>query len=158
MNMTQFLPRWVQVSTSGTLQLERRRPVDVLWAILEERSPPKLDAFFRAFGAAEAACMCYQLAAAPLAAVPAVRLVGLVDSPENFMVAGSVRCCFNMLCCFGMHRETGRYMISADVPEPTRSVVTKQHLAADCREEASPQSGLEGAPSTQAGRPPARPC
>lgn len=27
----------VQVSTSGTLQLERRRPVDVLWAILEVR-------------------------------------------------------------------------------------------------------------------------
>ena len=26
-----------QVSTSGTLQLERRRPVDVLWAILEVR-------------------------------------------------------------------------------------------------------------------------
>jgi hypothetical protein len=39
----------------------------------QERSPAKLDAFFRAFGAAEAACMCYQLAAAPLSAVPAVR-------------------------------------------------------------------------------------
>lgn len=39
---------------------------------LQERSPAKLEAFFRAFGAAEAACMCYQLAAAPLSAVPAV--------------------------------------------------------------------------------------
>lgn len=56
--------------------------MDVLWAILEERAPQKLDAFFRAFGAAEAACMCYQLATAPLAAVPAVSrvLVSCCDS------------------------------------------------------------------------------
>jgi hypothetical protein len=46
----------------------------------QERSAAKLEAFFRAFGAAEAACMCYQLAAAPLSAVPAVRHFPLSDA------------------------------------------------------------------------------
>lgn len=55
-----------------------------LCAVLQERSPGKLDAFFRAFGAAEAACMCYQLAAAQLSAVPAVRCL----LPQRFVQHG----------------------------------------------------------------------
>lgn len=47
--------------------------MDVLWAVLEERSPARLAAFFALYTPPEAACMCYQLAAAPLSAVPAVR-------------------------------------------------------------------------------------
>lgn len=54
----------VLVSTAGVLQLERRRPVDVLQALLQERSPEKLQQFFEAYGAPEAAAMCYLLATA----------------------------------------------------------------------------------------------
>eukprot|EP00878_Enallax_costatus_P016050 GHUV01016827.1.p1 GENE.GHUV01016827.1~~GHUV01016827.1.p1 ORF type:complete len:1150 (+),score=458.72 GHUV01016827.1:567-4016(+) len=49
----------VVVSTAGVLELERRRPVDVLQALLAERSADKLKQFFDAYGAPEAAAMCY---------------------------------------------------------------------------------------------------
>lgn len=57
-------PQLVLVSTAGVLELERRRPVDVLQALLQERSPEKLQQFFEAYGAPEAAAMCYLIATA----------------------------------------------------------------------------------------------
>ena len=65
--------RFVLISTAGTLELERRRPVDVLAALLAERDAARLAQFFAAFGAAEAAAMCFMLAAGDVADVPAVR-------------------------------------------------------------------------------------
>eukprot|EP00879_Flechtneria_rotunda_P022745 GHRR01024022.1.p1 GENE.GHRR01024022.1~~GHRR01024022.1.p1 ORF type:complete len:934 (+),score=353.75 GHRR01024022.1:671-3472(+) len=56
-------PQLVVVSTAGVLELERRRPVDVLQALLQERAPEKLQQFFEAYGAPEAAAMCYLIAA-----------------------------------------------------------------------------------------------
>ncbi len=56
------------------LKVEKRRPVDVLGAILDDRAPAKLEAFFRTYDAAEAAAMCYQLATSPATAVPTVRV------------------------------------------------------------------------------------
>ena len=53
--------------------MEKRRPVDILAAILEERAPGKLESFFRTYEAAEAACMAYQLATSPASMVSAVR-------------------------------------------------------------------------------------
>lgn len=63
----------LQVSTAGVLEMEKRRPVDVLAAILEERVPGKLESFFRSYDPAEAACMAYQLATSPTSSFPAVR-------------------------------------------------------------------------------------
>ena len=53
-----------------------RRPcaqVDVLAAILDERSAAKLEQFFAAFGAPEVAAMCFLLATSAPASVPSVR-------------------------------------------------------------------------------------
>jgi hypothetical protein len=50
-----------------------RPQVDVLAAILEERSGARLEQFFGAYGPAEAAAMCFLLATQPPAAVPPVR-------------------------------------------------------------------------------------
>lgn len=62
-----------QVSTAGVLEVEKRRPVDVLANILEERSAAKLEQFFRSYGAAEAAAMCFMLATSPAASASPVR-------------------------------------------------------------------------------------
>jgi len=61
-----------QVSTSGVLKVEKRRPVDVLAAILDGRVPATLEAFFRTYDAGEAAAMCYQLVTSPATLVPSV--------------------------------------------------------------------------------------
>ena len=50
-----------------------RLQVDVLAAILEERSAARLEQFFVAYGPAEAAAMCFLLATQPPAALPPVR-------------------------------------------------------------------------------------
>ncbi len=64
--------RFVLISTAGVLELEKRRPADILAALLSERDGPKLQQFFAAFGAAEAAAMCYLLATSAPGEVPAV--------------------------------------------------------------------------------------
>ena len=62
-----------QVSTSGVMKVEKRRPVDVLGAILDDRASAKLEAFFCTYDASEAASMCYQLATSPATVVSTVR-------------------------------------------------------------------------------------
>jgi nuclear pore complex protein Nup155 len=56
------------------LEVEKRRPVDVLAHVLEERSAAKLEQFFRIYGAAEAAAMCFMLATSPSSAASPVSL------------------------------------------------------------------------------------
>jgi hypothetical protein len=73
--------RFVLISTAGVLELEKRRPVDVLAALLSERDAPKLGQFFSAFGPAEAAAMCYLLVTSDPADVPAVGVVHLHRGP-----------------------------------------------------------------------------
>ena len=51
--------------STGVLEVERVRPAEVLAAMLEERSSAKLEAFFRAYGAPEAAAMALLLATSP---------------------------------------------------------------------------------------------
>jgi nuclear pore complex protein Nup155 len=60
-------------STTGVLELERRRPVDVLCAMLEERSTDKMEQFFKSYGAGESAAMCLMLIIAPIGQVSTVR-------------------------------------------------------------------------------------
>ena len=62
------------MSTAGVLEVDKLRPVDVLQSLLEERATPKVEAFFKTYGAPEAAAMAMQLAAAPTGAVPLVCL------------------------------------------------------------------------------------
>ncbi|KAK9806121.1 hypothetical protein WJX72_002210 [[Myrmecia] bisecta] len=61
--------RFVLVSTAGVLELEKRRAVDVVQQILEERSGAKLEQFFKSYGAAEVAAMCFMLATMPQTSV-----------------------------------------------------------------------------------------
>ena len=79
-------PRFVVVTTAGVVEVERRRPIDVLAEILAEPGPrqqqqqqeqqkaslaspplppPLLDAFIAAHGAAETAALCLSLVVAP---------------------------------------------------------------------------------------------
>ncbi|KAL6782830.1 NUP155 [Auxenochlorella protothecoides x Auxenochlorella symbiontica] len=56
--------RFALVTTAGVALVERRGPLDTLAALFEEgASGPRLDSFFAAHGAAEAAAMCVALAA-----------------------------------------------------------------------------------------------
>jgi nuclear pore complex protein Nup155 len=78
--------RFVLLSNAGVIELEKRRPVDVLQQLLQEERPTGAGAaagaagaastrvaeFFQSYGAAEAAAMCILLASAPPGAVPAV--------------------------------------------------------------------------------------
>ena len=63
-------PRFVVINTAGVVELEKRRPVDTLALILEERSTAKLEQFFRSYGAAEVAAMCFMLATQSPSTVP----------------------------------------------------------------------------------------
>jgi nuclear pore complex protein Nup155 len=64
--------RFVLVGTAGVLEVERRRPVDLLAGLLLEGSPAKLQQFFGSYGSAEAAAMCYTLATWDVTSMPAV--------------------------------------------------------------------------------------
>ena len=55
------------------LEFQKRRPADVLAAVLEERSAAQLEQFVALYGAAEAAAMCFLLATAPALGVTSVR-------------------------------------------------------------------------------------
>ena len=64
--------RFVVVNTAGVVELEKRRPVDSLALILEERSAAKVEQFFRSYGPAEVAAMCFMLATQLSAVLPQV--------------------------------------------------------------------------------------
>jgi len=55
------------------LEFEKRRPVDVLAAVLAERGGARLDQFVHLYGAAEVAAMCYLLVTSPGPGVSAAR-------------------------------------------------------------------------------------
>lgn len=66
-------PRFAMATTAGVLLVDKLRPADVLAQLLQEPGGAKLEIFFKSYGAAEAAAMCIQLAAAgPPAASAAV--------------------------------------------------------------------------------------
>ncbi len=54
------------------LELERRRPVDILQAMLEERASERVEQFFKAYGAGEAAAMCLMLIISPVSVASTV--------------------------------------------------------------------------------------
>ncbi|MEW5305512.1 MAG: hypothetical protein WDW36_008046 [Sanguina aurantia] len=87
-------PRFVLISTAGTMEVERRRPVDVLASILEERSPEKLRSFFDIYGAVEAAAMCYILATA---APGELGLTGVSSGAVPSVIRGAVAALDNVL-------------------------------------------------------------
>ena len=70
---------------AGVLELEKQRPVEVLQAILEERSAQQLEAFFRAYGAPEVAAMCLLLITHPSATLHVVRapVLNLAPVPQG---------------------------------------------------------------------------
>ena len=65
--------RFVVVNTAGVVELEKRRPVDSLAIILEQRSAAMLEQFFRSYGPAEVAAMCFMLATQLSAVLPQVQ-------------------------------------------------------------------------------------
>lgn len=70
----QFLPRRhiVFMTTTGLVELERARPVDTLAELLRTGARAQVESFFAAYGPAEAAAMCLQLATAPAAGTESV--------------------------------------------------------------------------------------
>ena len=64
--------KFVVINTAGVVELEKRRPADALAIILEEKNSAKLEQFFRAYGPAEVAAMCFMLATQPASILPQV--------------------------------------------------------------------------------------
>mmetsp|Transcript_20731 Transcript_20731/g.49379 ORF Transcript_20731/g.49379 Transcript_20731/m.49379 type:complete len:994 (-) Transcript_20731:270-3251(-) len=62
--------QFVLVSTTGVLELERRRPVDILQVLLEDRATERVEEFFRVYGPGESAAMCLMLIISPIGSVP----------------------------------------------------------------------------------------
>lgn len=60
------------------MEFEKRRPVEILQQMFEERSGTKLEQFFKSYGAAEVAGMCFLLINAPPADASAV-----ISSSQN---------------------------------------------------------------------------
>ena len=60
--------------TVGVLELEKRRPVDILQQMLEERSSNKMEQFFKSYGASEVASMCFSLITSTPAGASAVSI------------------------------------------------------------------------------------
>ncbi|CAL8471349.1 g10891 [Coccomyxa elongata] len=79
---------FVIISTAGVLEVEKRRPVDVLASILEERSSQKLEQFFIAYGAAEVAAMCFYLATCPPSAPSPTVIQQAKSALENTRLTG----------------------------------------------------------------------
>ncbi|KAJ9533902.1 hypothetical protein QJQ45_026986, partial [Haematococcus lacustris] len=84
-------PRFVLISTAGCVELERRRPLEVLGAVLEERQAARLRHFFEAFGAAEAASMCCAIACSTPGAMPLASVKGAVAALEEPGLVGEAR-------------------------------------------------------------------
>ena len=80
--------RFVVINTAGVVELEKRRPVDTLALILEERSPAKLEQFFRSYGAAEVAAMCFMLATQSPSMLPQASWPGTAILPV-FSIRGT---------------------------------------------------------------------
>ncbi|KAF5829261.1 Non-repetitive/WGA-negative nucleoporin C-terminal-domain-containing protein [Dunaliella salina] len=97
-----FLPasRYVLISTAGVVELEKRRPIDILVRVLEERHPNRVRQFFEAYGAPEAAAMCINIASSrpgtypvdavreAIAALEEPALVGEPRMPEDALLGG----------------------------------------------------------------------
>jgi len=84
-------PRFVLISTAGVIELEKRRPIDILQQILEERSSDKLRQFFEAFGPPEAAAMCFMVAASRPGQVSAVAVREATAALEQVVLVGEPR-------------------------------------------------------------------
>eukprot|EP00798_Chlamydomonas_sp_ICE-L_P007357 gene7357-480_t len=80
-------PRFVLISTAGVLELEKRRPVDILQQMLEERSADKQRQFTEAFGAVETAAMCFMLACSRPGVTSAMAVRGAISSLGNLLLA-----------------------------------------------------------------------
>ena len=95
--------RFVVVNTAGVVELEKRRPVDSLALILEERNAAKLEQFFRSYGPAEVAAMCFMLATQLPAVLPQVQKYLQQTHHSAVCIAGCQKrssCdheCFNVL-------------------------------------------------------------
>ena len=63
------------------LELEKRRPVDVLQQMLEERSTTKMEQFFKSYGSSEVAAMCFSLITSTPPGASAVSTAALENTP-----------------------------------------------------------------------------
>jgi len=72
--------QYVVINTAGVVELEKRRPVDTFALILEEKNTGKLEQFFRSYGAAEVAAMCFMLATQSPSLLPQASCVPLIPS------------------------------------------------------------------------------
>ena len=79
-------PRFALISTGGVAELVKRRPVDVLQAVLsDEKGSNKLQQFFDLYGAEEAAAMCWQLWGCPAPQTPAVHALLILHCQRSIV-------------------------------------------------------------------------
>ena len=81
-------PRFVIVTTAGVLEVEKRRPVDVLSHLLEEKNAAKLELFFKSYGAPEAAAMCVLLASSMVHTTSSGAAAGARGALEDVQLVG----------------------------------------------------------------------
>ena len=72
--------QFVVINTAGVVELEKRRPVDTFALILEEKNTGKLEQFFRSYGAAEVAAMCFMLATQSPSLLPQASCLHFIPS------------------------------------------------------------------------------
>jgi hypothetical protein len=100
--------RFVVVNTAGVVELEKRRPVDSLALILEERSTTKLEHFFRSYGPAEVAAMCFMLATQLRAEKPQVQTFLQQAQGNCVCMAAARRGAIMMYECFDVLKKKTR--------------------------------------------------
>lgn len=82
--------RFVAINTAGVVELEKRRPLDTLALILEERNAGKLEQLFRSYGAAEVAAMCFALATQSPSQLPQASFISRPGCDVNLYVRNLV--------------------------------------------------------------------
>jgi hypothetical protein len=131
----------VLISTAGVLELEKRRPVDVLAALLADRDGPRLAQFFGAFGPAEAAAMAYMLASAAPGEVPPVGAAFVA-----FCFVFGWRAHAFGLQAFGLGWAAGNMLASAAPGEAPAVGVAAKHVAPRFKIRNRPRSKFETGP------------
>lgn len=91
--------------------MEKRRPVDILQQMLEERSSNKMEQFFKSYGAAEVASMCFSLITSTPTGASAVSYFSFESSRASLSDTRSIEALHHVLvlvtiCCFkSLHKQ-----------------------------------------------------
>ncbi|GLC36182.1 hypothetical protein PLESTB_001371300 [Pleodorina starrii] len=132
-------PRFALIGTAGVVELEKRRPVELLMQILERNSQEQLRSFFQAYGSVEAAAMCYLIATSgPPGALSGLLSGGSLGGRGSFASIGSV-----MPGCAPSSSSLGGGGVSALAARAAAAALDNPLLVGEARmpEDAAPAEG-----------------